>query len=104
MTTIQEQIALLQAVADGKTLQYTSKAYPHSWKDADTDWHDRVKAGDYPIKVGDYNWRIKPEPKVIWVNEYSGNSNPIAHFTEDSAKLGAANDAVRIAVKYQEVV
>ena len=104
MTTIQEQIALLQAVADGKTLQFTSKAYQYSWKDADTDWHDRVKAGVHSIEVGVYNWRIKPEPRVIWVNEYSNNQSQFVHFTEASAKANASIDAVRVAVKYQEVL
>ena len=43
MTTIQEQIALLQAIADDRTLQFASKRAPTSWKDDNPNWHDGVK-------------------------------------------------------------
>ena len=104
MTTIQEQIALLQAIADDRTLQFASKRAPTSWKDANPDWHDGVKQGFQSIDVVSYNWRIKPEPKVLWVNEYSNPLSPVAHLTEASAKANASNNVVRVAVKYQEVL
>lgn len=103
MTTIQEQIALLQAIADDRTLQFASKHAPTSWKDANPDWHDGVKQGFQSIDVVSYNWRIKPEPRVIWVNEYS-NSYLVSHKTEKAAKESAGSRPVSIAVKYQEVL
>lgn len=104
MTTIQEQIALLQAIADDRTLQFASKCAPTSWKDANPDWHDGVKQGFQSIDVVSYNWRIKPEPKVLWVNEYSNHLGPGVHLTEASAKANASYNVVRVAVKYQEVL
>lgn len=104
MATIQEQIALLQAVADGRTLQFDSKSYPTNWKDANPDWHDGVKQGFQSIDVVSYNWRIKPEPKVLWVNEYSNHLSPGVHSTEAAAKANASHNVVRVAVKYQEVL
>ena len=104
MTTIQEQIALLQAIADDRTLQFASKSDPTSWKDANPDWHDGVKQGFQSIDVVSYNWRIKPEPKVLWVNEYSNHLSPGVHSTEAAAKANASNNVVRVAVKYQEVL
>lgn len=106
MTTIQEQIKLLQAVADGKTLQYRVKRDANSteWKDASADWHNKIKVGNTQFTFYVYDWRIKPEPKVIWVNEYPGNRISIPHLTESAAKQSAASDAVRVAIKYQEVL
>ena len=104
MTTIQEQIALLQAIADDRTLQFASKRAPTSWKDANPGWHDGVKQGFQSIDVVSYNWRIKPEPKVLWVNEYSNHLSPGVHLTEASAKANASHNVARVAVKYQEVL
>lgn len=104
MATIQEQIALLQAIVECRTLQFASKSDPTNWKDAGPDWHDEVKQGFQSIDVGRYNWRIKPEPRVVWVNEYPDNQSKIAHFTEAAAKASASTSVVRVAVKYQEVL
>jgi hypothetical protein len=43
------------------------------------------------------------EPKVIWVNEYA-DGTCWAGCDEETAKMCAAKDATRIAVKYVEVV
>lgn len=105
MTTIQEQIALLQAVADGKTLQYQKKnSTSKDWVDASPVWHQNLKEGLSELSPMLYQWRIKPEPKIIWVNEYPNNLRPILHTTEAAAKQSASTDAVRVAVKYQEVL
>lgn len=105
MTTIQEQIKLLQAVADGKTLQYQKKnSSDTQWFDASPTWHQNLIDGYGELSTVLYNWRIKPEPKVIWVNEYPSRFTPVIHFTESSAKQNADCNAVRVAVKYQEVL
>lgn len=104
MTTIQEQIELLQAVADGKTLQFTDKRGMTGWKDASPDWHRGVKQGAISIAVDRYNWRVKPEPVVMWVNEY-GDGSTAAYASESRAREAAKYGApTRIAVKYQEVL
>lgn len=104
MTPIKEHIALLQAVAEGKTLQFASKSNPTEWKDANQDWHDGVKQGSISIGVAFYNWRIKPEPAVKWVNEHSDGS-AIAYSSESKAiEASKYSHYERIAVKYQEVL
>lgn len=104
MIPIKEHIALLQAVAEGKTLQFASKSYPTEWKDADQYWHDKVKQGSISIGVTFYNWRIKPEPSVKWLNECSGGG-AYAYPNESKAREAANyGNYLRIAVKYQEVL
>ena len=104
MTPIKEHIALLQAVAEGKTLQFASKSNPTEWKDANQDWHDGVKQGSISIGVAFYNWRIKPEPSVRWLNECS-DGDAIAYPSESEAREEANySNYSRIAVKYQEVL
>lgn len=57
-------IPLLQAMADGKTIQMKSQVFPGKWVD--------VRIGvDFDREVECY--RIKPEPRVIWYNPSSGN-------------------------------
>ena len=104
MTTIEEQIKLLQAVADGKTLQFNDKQGLTGWRDASPDWHNGIKQGAISMAVDRYNWRVKPEPAVRWINEYS-NSSSIAHLSESEAKeAGKYGLYERLAVKYQEVL
>ena len=105
MTSIEEQIKLLQAVLDGKTLQATRKSDPTNWKDAHPTWYDAVKKGTQSIDVVLYNWRIKPEPAVKWLNEYQDGS-AVVYSSECAAREGAKYPSQyrRIAVKYQEVL
>lgn len=104
MATIQEQIALLQAVADGKTLEFTRKYGCSRWAKPEASWVDSLIIGTANFYFDIYNWRIKPEPKVLWVNEYSNHLSPGVHLTEASAKANASYNVVRVAVKYQEVL
>ena len=46
-------------------------------------------------------YRIKPEPRTIWVNEYKDHG--YVHSTPEKAKQDSAG-ATRIAVEYREVV
>ena len=104
MIPIKEHIALLQAVAEGKTLQFASKSNPTEWKDANQDWHDWVKQGSISIETVIYNWRIKPEPSVKWLNERS-DCVAVAYASESKAREAANyGNYLRIAVKYQEVL
>lgn len=104
MIPIKDYIALLQAVAEGKTLQFASKSNPTEWEDANQNWHDEVKQGSRSIGVAFYNWRIKPEPSVKWLNECS-DGIAVAYLSESKAREAANYSKYqRIAVKYQEVL
>ena len=61
MSTIQEKIAVMQAFADGKRVEYRDKDTPGDWRIAAFpcwDWED-------------FDYRIKSEPRRIWVNFYT---------------------------------
>lgn len=104
MIPIKEYIALLQAVAEGKTLQWASKSNPTEWIDASQEWHDSVKQNPSRIEAEYYNWRIKPEPSVKWLNECSDGA-AAAYASERKAREAANYGSyLRIAVKYQEVL
>lgn len=104
MTTIEEQIKLLQAVADGKTLQFSNKHNSTDWRDASPEWHSSIKRGDISMAVELYNWRVKPEPSVKWINECS-DGVAAAYSSESKAREASKySHYQRIAVKYQEVL
>lgn len=48
--------------------------------------------------------KVHREPKMVWVNEYPSDGFPRAYDSEAGAKCGARPSAIRIAVKYQEVI
>lgn len=104
MIPIKEYTALLQAVAEGKTLQLASKSNPTEWRDANQEWHEGVKQGSLSKSVAMYNWRIKPEPSVKWLNECSDGA--AAAYSSESKAREVANysNYRRVAVKYQEVL
>ena len=50
-------LPLVQALAEGKTIQYSNKNYPHyAWKTLD----------DFTLDGEPDCYRIKPEPKTAW--------------------------------------
>ena len=51
----------------------------------------------------DFTYRIKPQPRTIWVNEYP-NGGYAVHESIAAAKDITNSDATRIAVEYREVV
>lgn len=52
-----------------------------------------------------YEYRVKPQPKVLWVNECMGclsGSYAFAHASKDAALRYADSTAIRTAVRYVE--
>ncbi|KAB7765372.1 hypothetical protein [Xanthomonas sp. LMG 12461] len=98
MKTTAEMIAVMQAFERGEDIQCIRLGIVDDW----------VKCTTPPYKwnwVG-YDYRIKPrEPRVIWVNEYTGNGDIkfYGHADEASAR-GAAGHVARVAIKYIEVI
>lgn len=88
-------IEVMQAFVDGKTVQHFSRAL--GW----LDFKDGVNS---PSWCWDgVNYRIKPEPKDIWVNEYDGYWGT-AWGTKEEAENGVGQYATRKAVRYREVI
>lgn len=87
-----DYLPLVQALADGKTIQL---------KCGDGRWHDQNGGVSFALEAE--NYRIKPEPRDIWVNRYpNGMENGIFN-TEHAAKLHRANDTA-VQIRYREVI
>lgn len=50
----------------------------------------------------DCDYHVKPEPKVIWVNEYK-DGDGYGHTTRENAEEAALGVHTRIAVRYVEM-
>lgn len=88
------RLPLIQAFVEGKTIQVN---YDGPWEDID------FKDVSFDSEIEHY--RIKPEPKVIWVNEYDDDSYTVHSSKEDAIKTGRLfTDFERLAVKYVEVM
>jgi hypothetical protein len=97
MKSTAEKIAIMQAFLDGKTIEAKD---PFGSGDK----------GKWIILEGEPNWqwgqlhyRIKPEPKEIWVNEHS-HGKLYAYNTEHAAQVCTTGYAMRTAVLYREVI
>jgi len=81
-----ELLPIIQAYTEGKTIQIK----------LDGKWKDAINL-DFSMR----EYRIKPEPKVIYVNESKGL--PWAYWSKEDAELAAKDlGDNRIAVKYIE--
>lgn len=85
-------LPLVQALAEGKVIQIRMFSCD-PWKDC--------SRPDFTMDPP--NYRIKPEPREIWVNRYpNGMENGIFN-TEHAAKLHRANDTA-VQIRYREVI
>lgn len=83
-------LPLVQALADGKTIQI---------RDAHGKWVDSPSPR---FGLDPESYRVKSEPKEIWVNEYKGCCS--AHLSKDDAMFCTGPEVRRVAVLYREVV
>lgn len=87
-----DYLPLVQALADGKVIQY--RYLRRNWGDV-SDLYEHYPASDY---------RIKPEPKEIWVNQWNGNGY-VVFDSEDEALAHAKRYGIGHATKrYREVI
>lgn len=74
-----------------------------------TDWTS-VRVVDYDADTGKYitndegSYRIKQEPKILWVNEYADGRQWVYDNKTDALDDAARRNVIRVAVKYQEVL
>ena len=95
--THDEMIAVLRAHKEGRAIQFRDAKDAGRWFDA----------GNYRWDFHHFEYRIKPEPRTIWVNEYVNDQTGVSFFNKDSAETCAESTQrafSRIAVKYQEVI
>lgn len=83
-----ELLPIIQAFAEGKEIQYFDDEL--GWITEDPEWHDC------------FEYRIKPEPEVIYVNKHCGYLTP---FPNEKAALDSATaNCEYVAKKFQEVL
>lgn len=84
-------LPIITAFADGKVIE---------WKNSDGVW---VVADSPGFSYNPNNYRIKREPKEIWVNEYSDGSRGL--YADAALALAyTGSSATRKAVRYREVL
>lgn len=87
------RIAVMQAWVEGKKVEYRNRVHKTSV------WRNEVDpAWDWDT----YDYRIAPEPKVIWVNEYPGGLSTSWGSKDQAEKMSDQSRAIRIAVRYVE--
>lgn len=91
-----DYLPLVQALADGKVIQYRYQKSDKSYA-----WMDLESCVDFCMSADCY--RIKPEPRNIWVNRYPNGMESGIFNTEHAAKLHRANDTA-VQIRYREVI
>lgn len=85
-----DYLPLVQALVDGKTIQY--KLGENSWS----------TGGEVDFTLPANQYRIKPEPKEIYMNRYESGDEIGAYFSLELAKSCANPGATQIL--YREVI
>ena len=85
-----DYLPLVQALAEGKVIQVMDFG----------DWID-LQYVTFERRASSY--RIKPEPREIWVNRYPNGMESGIFNTEHAAKLHRANDTA-VQIRYREVI
>ena len=97
--TIDEMIAVLQAAKARKQIQFRFRVDQMQLKKCE--WEDCETPG---WNFGDCEYRVKPEPRTVWVNEYPDHCGDTAYDTKLHATNAAGRFVVRRAVKFVEVI
>lgn len=92
--TAKDYLPLVQALSEGKVIQIRNTT-EREWVDLDT--------GEIAFSSGAEQYRIKPEPREVWVNHY-GDTAPgaMAWSNKQIAKNQAGDGAIQ--VRYREVI
>lgn len=96
----EDQIKIMQAALDGKTVQTRQRGA--------LKWACDVIPDSHEWNFEEWEYQIKTKPKVIWVNEYEDGSWAI--YSTQHKAIGATGGLAskvaikKCAVKYQEVI
>lgn len=89
--TAKDCLPLVQALSEGKVIQY--------FPDESEGW---VDCEDVNFMIDVTRFRIKPEPREIWVNRYPDGAESGAYPAKDCAVRGGGPSAIQ--VRYREVI
>jgi hypothetical protein len=92
MSTLEEKIAVMQAALDGAEIEWTTKEC-ENWEGKQTD----SNAWNWGV----FNYRVKPQPKEIWVNEYDDVKSQIHGSQFDASRCLCEGGITR---HYREVM
>ena len=97
MKDIDHMIAVLQAFKEGKAIQFRDSGNSST----DENWGCALKPSwDWVT----FDYRVKPEPRRIWVNMYVNDRTPRTHFyTLEEAQHAASPDCIE-SVMFVEAV
>jgi len=87
--TIDEAIAILQAMKEGKQIQIMANG---GWQDREASQKDKIP------QFNMHKYRIRPEPRVFWANIYPGQKSSYMHDHEYDAKQRCCDDGETIKV------
>lgn len=89
-----DYLPLVQALAEGKVIQVAGSDGWEYWEDIEDVAFSRP-AGDY---------RIKPEPREIWMIRYKGGSESGPYSDKGAAECFALHDYEYSIVGYREII
>lgn len=95
--TTKEKIAIMQHYEDGGDVEVLVNS-------TFTEWATMTRAGEPTWDWRSRQYRIKREPLEVYVNIYSDDGSAVAHKTAAKAKVNVTAGAVRIGVKFREVI
>lgn len=97
--TIEEMVQVLEAFKDGKEIEYRLR--PEYWRSCHEGGWKKMVCSDWNFARWEY--RVRREPKEIWVNEYEDGIHA-GHDSRGRAEAFCASYAIRRAVRYREVI
>lgn len=89
--TARDYLPLVQALAEGRVIQIVTKG---GWKElANYDFTSPVE-----------HYRIKPEPREIWVNRFPDGHDALTWYETEEAAHRAYGRVGAVQVRYREVI
>lgn len=91
--TAREYLPLVQALAEGKVIQGVMVA--------SGEWEDMREVN---FASPSYQYRIKPEPREIWVNRFPDGHDALTWYETEEAAHRAYGRVGAVQVRYREVI
>jgi len=87
-----DYLPLVQALVEGKTVQY--RLLGEKWS----------TGGDVDFSLPPDQYRIKPEPREIWVNEWDGNGFVVFSTESEAMEHSKRYGIGHVTTRYREVI
>ena len=93
-----DYLPLVQALADGKVIQFkVNRGGLDEWRDMN---QEEITLGYYDPHM----YRIKPEPREIWVNRFPDGHDALTWYETEEAAHRAYGRVGAVQVRYREVI